>query len=141
MRNRTRRACRSEHLCAGEWCRVVVLIVASTLAACASTMPSPTTGLTGVVLRGPITPVCRVDVPCDAPFSAGFTVQRAGQRVAQFQSDASGQFTVLLAPGVYTVMPNADAPIISPSSQVKSVTVADTGQLTVVRLTFDTGIR
>ncbi len=119
----------------------VVVFVTSGLLACTATAPSPATGLTGVVMRGPITPVCRVDVPCDAPFSAGFTVQRAGQRVAQFQSDASGQFTVYLAPGTYTVVPNADAPIISPSSQVKSVTVADTGQLTVVRLAFDTGIR
>ena len=114
---------------------------AAAIAACASTGPSPTTGLTGVVMRGPVTPVCRVDVPCDAPFSATFTVQRAGQRVAQFQSDASGQFSVFLAPGPYTVVPNADAPLISPSSQAKSVTVADTGALTVVRLAFDTGIR
>jgi hypothetical protein len=111
------------------------------LCGCASAGPSPTTGLTGVVLRGPITPVCRVDVPCDAPFSAGFTVQRDGRRVGSFQSDASGQFTVFLAPGAYTVVPNADAPIILGSSQAKSVTVADTGMLTVVRLTFDTGIR
>src|SRR6185295_5266936 len=82
------------------------------IVACASTGPSPATGLTGVVVRGPVTPVCRVDVPCDAPFSAGFTVQKSGQRVAQFQSDASGRFTVFLAPGPYTVVPNADAPIL-----------------------------
>jgi hypothetical protein len=111
------------------------------LGACASAGPSPTTGLTGVVIRGPITPVCRIDVPCDAPFSAAFTVQRGGRRVADFRSDASGQFTVFLAPGPYTVVPDSDAAIISPSSQAKSVTVADTGMLTVVRLTFDTGIR
>jgi hypothetical protein len=94
-----------------------------------------------VVVRGPITPVCRVDVPCDAPFSAGFTVQRAGRQVAQFQSDSAGQFTVYLQPGAYSVVPNADAPLISPSSQAKAVTVGDTGPLTVVRLAFDTGIR
>ena len=121
--------------------RTLVVIVVSALLACASTTPSPATGLTGVVTRGPITPVCRVDVPCDAPFSARFVVQRAGRQVAEFQSDSMGQFTVYLAPGAYTVVPNADAPIISPSSQVKSVTVGDTGLLTVVRLTFDTGIR
>ena len=92
-------------------------------------------------MRGPVTPVCRIDVPCDAPFSATFKVERAGRRVAQFHSDASGQFTVFLEPGGYTVVPNADAPIISPTSQAKSVTVADTGTLTVVRLMFDTGIR
>ena len=80
-------------------------------------------------------------MPCDAPFSATFTVRRAGRQVAQFQSDSSGQFTVQLDPGVYTVVPSADAPLISPTSQTKSVTVADSGQLTAVRLMFDTGIR
>jgi hypothetical protein len=108
---------------------------------CTSIEPSPTTGLTGVVTRGPITPVCRVDVPCEAPFSATFNVERAGSRVARFHSDESGQFTVFLEPGGYTVVPAADAPIISPASQAKSVTVGDTGTLTAVRLMFDTGIR
>jgi hypothetical protein len=111
------------------------------ISGCASTAPSPATGITGVVVRGPITPVCRVDVPCDAPFSAGFSVERGGRRISEFKSDAAGQFTVFLEAGSYTVVPDADAPIISPSIQAKSVTVADTGQLTVVRLTFDTGIR
>ncbi len=92
-------------------------------------------------MRGPITPVCRVDVPCDAPFSAGFTVQRGGRQVGQFQSDSAGQFTVYLQPGAYSVVPNADAPLISPASQAKSINVGDTDVLTVVRLTFDTGIR
>ncbi|HEU5256836.1 MAG TPA: hypothetical protein VFU28_12645 [Vicinamibacterales bacterium] len=123
--------------------RIVVIGSAAAMFACASAAPSPstTTGLTGVMMRGPVTPVCRVDVPCDAPFSATFNVERNGRRVTQFQSDATGQFTVLLAPGAYIVVPNTDAPVISPASQMKSVTVADNGMLTVVRLTFDTGIR
>jgi hypothetical protein len=122
--------------------REACLIAAvSAIVACASPGPSPATGLTGVVMRGPVTPVCRVEVPCDAPFSAGFTVQRGASRVATFRSDGGGQFTVFLAPGSYTVVPDADAPVISPSSQRKSVTVAESGTLTVVQLTFDTGIR
>ena len=122
---------------------VLIGVAAVAIAACTSarSSPSTTTGLTGVVMRGPVTPVCRVDVPCDAPFSATFNVERNGRRVTQFQSDAAGQFTVLLAPGAYTVVPNSDAPVISPASQMKSVTVADNGMLTVVRLMFDTGIR
>jgi hypothetical protein len=119
-------------------CLIVVVLGAT---ACSATAPSPTTGLTGVVMRGPVTPVCRVDVPCDQPFSAGFTVQKSGQRVAQFQSDAAGRFTVFLAPGSYAVVPNADAPIISPSRQSKTVTVLDNGALTTIQLMFDTGIR
>ena len=120
---------------------VLAFVLTMEAAGCRSTGPSPTTGLTGVVARGPITPVCRIDVPCDAPFSAGFTVQRAGRQVAQFQSDSAGQFTVFLDPGAYTVVPGADAPLMSPTLQAKPVTVGDTGLLTVVRLTFDTGIR
>ena len=122
---------------------IVLVTGATVISACASaaSSPSTTTGLTGVVMRGPVTPVCRIDVPCDAPFSATFNVERNGRRVTQFQSDATGQFTVLLAPGAYTVVPNTDAPVISPASQMKSVTVADNGMLTVVRLMFDTGIR
>jgi hypothetical protein len=127
------------------WHLVVIAIsaAATTIAACASagSTPSTTTGLTGVVMRGPVTPVCRVDVPCDAPFSATFTVEQNGRRVAQFQSDAAGQFTVNLKPGAYMVVPAADAPIIGASLQRKAVTVADNGMLTVVRLMFDTGIR
>lgn len=122
-------------------CFVLALVATTGASACRGTAPSPTTGLTGIVVRGPITPVCRVDVPCEAPFSAGFTVERGGRRVAEFQSDRAGQFTVYLDPGAYTVVPNADAPLISPAAQAKSLTVGDTGLLTVVRLTFDTGIR
>jgi hypothetical protein len=122
---------------------IALVACAAAISACASAAPSPsmTTGLTGVVMRGPVTPVCRVDVPCDAPFGATFNVERSGRRVTQFQSDAAGQFTVFLAPGAYTIVPNTDAPVISPSSQMKSVTVADNGMLTSVRLMFDTGIR
>ena len=123
--------------------RIVLIGIAAAIAACASATPSPSTmtGLTGVVMRGPVTPVCRVDVPCDAPFSATFTVEQDGRQVARFQSDAAGQFTVYLKPGAYAVVPAADAPIIGASLQRKSVTVADNGMLTVVRLMFDTGIR
>lgn len=102
--------------------------------------PTPTTGLTGVVVRGPVTPVCHVDMACDAPFAATFSVDRNGRSVAAFRSDAQGRFTVYLAPGAYTIVPGADAPILFPQSQTKSAEVLSSG-LTTVRLEFDTGIR
>src|SRR4051794_30646113 len=99
--------------------------------------PAPTTGLTGTVVRGPITPVCRIDIPCDAPFSATFNVQEASKHVASFQSASDGHFTVFLAPGIYQVIPGPTAPLIAPVSQVKTVEVEAAG-LTVVQLDFDT---
>lgn len=111
-------------------------------AALVSTAPDnvASTGLAGTVMRGPVTPVCRVDVPCEAPFSASFDVRRDGVRVAGFQSDQEGKFTVMLAPGTYDVVPAANAPLMNPSLQAKTVTV-DRAGLTEVHLLFDTGIR
>ena len=121
--------------------RAITLAAVMSFCACHDmTAPTPSTGLTGVVVRGPVTPVCQVDVPCTAPFSATFTVGQNARTVAQFHSGADGTFTVMLPAGVYSVVPSSDAPIISPQSQAKTVTVQATG-LTEVRLEFDTGIR
>jgi len=120
---------------------VAVATAVLTTAGCgAATSPTPKTGLTGTVERGPVTPVCSVNVPCSAPFSAGFTVDTNGAVVAHFRSDAEGHFTVMLPPAVYQVIPDADAPLLAPSSQVKTVTVQGAG-ITSVTLEFDTGLR
>jgi hypothetical protein len=84
--------------------------------------------------------VCRVDAPCDEPFSASFIVRQGGRTVTTFHSDAGGHFETRIAPGTYVVVPAPDAPIISPSSQAKQVEVGSSGLTTVV-LQFDTGIR
>lgn len=117
-----------------------LLMAAVVATACNPASSTPTTGLTGVVVRGPITPVCLIDVACDAPFSAGFSVQQSGREVAQFRSDAEGRFTVWLPPDTYRIVPHADAPLMAPASQARSVEVGRTG-LTTVRLEYDTGIR
>jgi hypothetical protein len=98
------------------------------------------TGLTGTVTRGPVTPTCQVNVPCDAPFAAHFSVVVGGRSVASFQSDVTGAFAVHVSPGNYVVVPGTDAPIPTPSAQGRAVTVGPSG-LTVVHLSFDTGIR
>lgn len=119
---------------------VLALVVASSTACDGPISPTVDTGLTGVVVRGPITPVCVVDRPCEAPFSAAFDVYQDVRRVAGFTSDADGHFTVRLPAGTYRVIPSADAPIIQPTTQVKTVEVGPVG-LTEVQLQFDTGIR
>ena len=98
------------------------------------------TGLEGVVRRGPVQPVCREDEPCDAPFSARFEVRSGERFIAHFRSDAMGHFLVHLAPGPYTVTPDSSAPLLGALWQTHAVVVASTG-LTHVELDFDTGIR
>lgn len=119
---------------------IIALPLILATAGCGSPAAPADTGLSGTVVRGPIQPVCTISLPCDAPFSAGFTVQRGTTRVAAFRSDAQGHFEVRLSPGSYVVVPDADAPVISPKSQTKEATVGPNG-LTIVELHFDTGIR
>ena len=98
-----------------------------------------TTGLKGIVTRGPVTPVCQVGVPCDAPFAAPFSVLAGQVVVARFSSDAAGFYEVLLAPGSYEVVADSTAPVW-PRGQPHPVTVEPLG-LTHLDLQFDTGIR
>jgi hypothetical protein len=64
-------------------------------------------GLHGTVTRGPLTPVCRNDVPCEVPVPnlelsfdkpdvAGFAARRV-------ETDEDGNYRILLPAGIYTV--------------------------------------
>ena len=123
--------------------RLLVRMALSCLAlGCGTIEPGEqaTAVLTGTVRRGPITPACQNDVPCDEPFSAMFHVRRDARRIATFVSGPDGAFTVTLPPGDLIVVPDASAPLMSPTSQAKPVSLR-AGTLTEVTLSFDTGIR
>ena len=101
---------------------------------------STSTGLEGVVRRGPIQPVCSPDELCDVPFSGRFEVRSGERLIAQFRSDSAGHFVARLAPGEYTVAPDSSTPLLGVMWQTHAVTVGSAG-LTHVELDFDTGIR
>jgi hypothetical protein len=120
--------------------RTLPLLLASWTMACESPSAPSSTGLSGTVLRGPTQPVCAANQSCEAPFSSGFTVLKIGTIVASFRSDAQGHYEIRVPAGGYTIVPDADAPIMAPRSQSKDVTVGSSG-MTVLDLHFDTGIR
>ncbi len=129
----------------GRWGRLLWLVGlsasgGSAVMSCGGDDDAPSTGLSGVVRRGPTQPVCVEGSPCDEPFAARFTVLLDGRSVASFRSDAAGRFRVALPPDDYRVVPAPDAPLLAPSSQGKDVTVGRDG-FTEVALDFDTGIR
>ena len=65
---------------------------------------APVSGLRGVVMEGPIKPVCKVNEPCEKP-AAGVVLQfkRAGRVVARVKTTLKGTYRVRLRPGSYTV--------------------------------------
>ena len=85
-----------------------MLLLALALAALALAAPAaPATtssGLRGIVMRGPITPVCRVGVPCEEP-AAGVALlfSRSGRVVARTTTARNGGYRVALRPGRYGV--------------------------------------
>lgn len=96
-------------------------------------------GLRGIVMRGPTTPVCRVGVPCDEP-AKGLLLQfkRDGRIRAQARTSQSGWYRVKLRPGRYAVT----SPALRPGQQLSPRAVrAPRGHLGRVDLYLDTGIR
>ena len=115
---------------------VAALAVVGSAPAAKRAPPKPS-GLYGQVTRGPVTPVCRVGVPCDEPAAnATFLLIRKGQS-HRVRADANGRYRIRLAPGRYIVSHNNWGPrnIKPPSALVPY------GRYARVNIYMDTGIR
>jgi hypothetical protein len=63
--------------------------------------------LHGTVTIGPVTPVCRVGVPCDKPAASVVLTFTHGARAVRTRTHADGSYTLRLLPGPYTVSSSA----------------------------------
>jgi hypothetical protein len=97
--------------------------------------PSGATGVAGLVMRGPITPVCASEVPCSAP-AAGVVVQvlQGATTLARVTTGKDGKYYVALVPGSYVV--SASGRGVQP--QVARV---QAGRIAEADFMIDTGIR
>jgi hypothetical protein len=94
--------------------------------------------LHGQVMRGPISPVCRVGVPCEAPAKqATVYFTRLGRTVSTV-TDAKGYYRIRLAEGAYTVRTKRQA--IGRGLEPRTVRVVS-GRDKRVDFHIDTGIR
>jgi hypothetical protein len=110
----------------------------------AGAQAAPSTGLTGKVLRGPTTPVCRADTPCYAPFKGTLVFTRITTGAVTFapvrtQTEENGHYKVLLDPARYRVtLPTTSRwrGAVKPA-----VVTVSKGVMRRVNLVVDTGIR
>jgi hypothetical protein len=107
--------------------------------ASANSSSSSASGLQGRVMRGPIMPVCRVGVPCDAP-APGVTLRfaRAGRIVARATTNRKGWYRVALKPGRYSVRTNRRGREALPKPALATAT---SGRFRRVDFHIDTGLR
>ena len=101
--------------------------------------------LQGQVLIGPVCPLARPNPPpgCeDQPYQATVSVQTpdGAQELCRFDTDEQGQFSIDLAAGDYLLVPVTPPGRILPRGQPQVVTVV-AGQITLVELHFDSGLR
>jgi len=103
-----------------------------------------TSGIRGVAMEGPISPVERPGVPNTRPLPyAIITVKPAsgGAEIARQQANANGRFQIALPPGTYLIVPLPPQPgSFFPRGMPQTVTVPP-GVFVNLTVQYDTGIR
>jgi Carboxypeptidase regulatory-like domain len=99
----------------------------------------PDSGIEGLIILRPISPIERAGVPNYRPYQATVVIEDAdGSEVTQFQSASDGSFRIALPPGEYTLRPESSTG--RPHARSTAVRVA-AGQFTQIHIEYDSGIR
>ena len=115
----------------------MLVVLAAAGSAGASTSPS---GLWGEVRRGPITPVCVAEQPCDAPAkNVTLVFVRSGHVVRRATTNDLGRYRVPLVAGTYSVRLPQKPAIGRDLEPVQARVRA--GRYARVDFSIDTGIR
>lgn len=105
----------------------------------ASASSSSGSGLYGAVKRGPLTPVCSADTPCEGPASSAVMLFARNGHVVRVRTATDGSYRVTLVPGFYTVR------TATPQSIGRGVSPARVhvriGHVDRLNFSIDTGIR
>jgi hypothetical protein len=121
--------------------RVLVLVSGLALVTVASASATVRRGgLDGVVTRGPITPVCVAEQPCDEPAkNVTLLFSRSDHVVGRVVTDAAGHYRLRLPAGAYTVRRPSTAALDRKLEPNRVRVYA--GRLSRVDFSIDTGIR
>jgi hypothetical protein len=121
--------------------RALVLLTSIALVLVTSAQAAVRRGtLVGDVRRGPITPVCVVEQPCDEPAKhVTLLFSRGGSVVGRAETDGSGHYRLRLPAGLYGVR-RLGATGLSRRLEPNSARV-HAGRVTRVDFFIDTGIR
>lgn len=116
---------------------VLLIALAAFAVSVPATAGTTSTGLRGLVTRGPITPVCRVDTPCSAPAKHTTVVfTRNGVSKSAVTGD-DGRYSILLAAGTYAVR----IPTAAKFGFTPRTVVVTAGRMSIRNFSIDTGIR
>ena len=119
----------------------MLTILASVLALAGNAGAVSSTGIRGVVLRGPTKPVCEEGMACTAPaVGVGLVFSRGGKDVGRVLTNRLGRFSLPLAPGFYAVRTTRPEGFAGKSLLPRKIRIP-AGHWVSVRFNIDTGIR
>jgi hypothetical protein len=119
---------------------VIVVSGLGLLLAAGANATARSSGLYGVVTRGPITPACVAEMPCSAPAkNVTLLFSRNDRVVGRVVTDAEGRYRLPLPSGVYSVR-RPPAPLIDRRLDPTRVRVYR-GRFVRTDFSIDTGIR
>jgi hypothetical protein len=95
-----------------------------------------TSGLRGLVTKGPTQPVCVAETPCSAPAKHVLVMFSRGSAHRSVTTDVHGRYRIALAPGTWTITVAGARFGYRPRSAV-----VPAGAVAVRNITIDTGIR
>jgi hypothetical protein len=121
--------------------RVLVLMSSMALVVVAGAQATVARGtLAGVVMRGPITPVCAIEQPCSEPAkNVTLLFSRNDEVVGRAVTDEQGRYRLRLRAGPYSVRLRGASPV-GRKLEPNRVRVA-AGRRTNIDFFIDTGIR
>jgi hypothetical protein len=119
---------------------IFIMLVAAFIAGPAAAITNPSDGLRGLVMRGPITPVCVAEQPCSAP-ATGVTLvfSSNGRTVGHAITNAKGWYRITLRPGRYSVAIGSARQSFRRLTPVRADVIAN--RYRRVDFSIDTGIR
>src|SRR2546423_13009486 len=84
--------------------RLVALAAAVAASSAGAATGATSSGLRGLVTRGPIAPVCAAGEPCSEPAkNVTLVFSRNGRVVRRARTNDQGRYRIALAPGLYAV--------------------------------------
>ena len=118
----------------------LLAVLAALVAVSSAGAATSSSGLRGLVTRGPIVPVCTAEQPCDAPAkNLTLVFVRNGRVVRRATTNEQGRYRVPLAPGLYAVRLQVKQRIGRGLEPSRARVLAD--RFRRVDFSIDTGIR
>jgi hypothetical protein len=118
----------------------VFAALAAVVAVSSAGATTSSSGLRGLVTRGPIAPVCTAEQPCDAPAkNVTLVFLRNGKVARRVRTNEQGRYRLALAPGLYAVRLKTRQTIGRGLEPARARVVAN--RFRRVDFSIDTGIR